>query len=206
MIQGSPEWHQARLGKLTASRLPDALAKIKTGWGASRANLMAALLVERLTGQPEETYVNPAMLWGIEVEPQACDAYAFHTDAELTEAGFVDHPTIAMSGASPDRFVGDDGLLEVKCPLTATHLDTLMGQAVPGRYLTQIGWQLACTGRAWCDFVSYDPRLPWNMRLFVKRVHRDNDFIAELEREAAIFLAELDAKMARLTEATARAA
>src|SRR5581483_9039171 len=134
------------------------------------------------------------------------DAYAFHTDAELTEAGFVDHPTIAMSGASPDRFVGDDGLLEVKCPLTATHLDTLMGQAVPGRYLTQIGWQLACTGRAWCDFVSYDPRLPWNMRLFVKRVHRDNDFIAELEREAAIFLAELDAKMARLTEATARAA
>lgn len=206
MIQGSAEWVAARLGKLTASRLADALARTKTGWGASRANLMADLLVERLTGEPTDRFVNAAMQWGTDTEPQACDAYAFRTDADLTECGFVDHPTIPMSGASPDRLVGADGFLEVKCPLTATHLDTVLTGHVPGRYLTQIGWQMACTGRAWCDYISFDPRLPGNMRMFVKRVRRDDLAIAELEREARIFLAELDAKLAALTEACARAA
>lgn len=206
MIQGSAEWHQARLGKLTASRLADALAKTKTGWGASRANLLADLLTERLTGIPVDAYVSPAMQWGRDNEGFACDVYAFRTDADLDDAGFVDHPTIAMSGASPDRYVGADGLLEIKCPNTATHLDTLLSGAVPARYLAQMAWQMACTGRAWCDFVSFDPRLPDHMRLFVRRVPRDDAFIADLEKEARIFLAELDAKLAALTEACARAA
>jgi putative phage-type endonuclease len=206
MIQGSPEWHTARLGKLTASRMADALARTKTGWGAGRANLLAELLVERLTGEPSDRYVSPAMQWGIDNESLAADTYAFRTDADLTVAGFVDHPSIAMSGASPDRLVGADGLLEVKCPLTATHLDTVLSGAIPARYLTQMGWQLACTGRAWCDFVSFDPRLPGGMRLFIRRVRREELHVPELEREARVFLGELDAKMARLDEACARAA
>jgi putative phage-type endonuclease len=204
--QGSEAWKLARLGRLTASRLADALAKTKTGWGASRANLMAELIAERLTGEPADKYVSPEMRHGTETEPQACDLYAFQTDADLETCGFIDHPSIAMSGASPDRLVGADGLLEVKCPNTATHLDTLLGRSVPGRYMTQIGWQLACTGRAWCDFVSFDPRLPAHMRLWVKRVRRDELQIPELEREARVFLGELDAKLAALTEACARAA
>lgn len=204
--QGSEAWRQARLGKLTASRLADSLAKTKTGWGASRANLMADLIAERLTGEPAERFVNAAMQHGTDNEPHACSAYAFATDAELSEVGFVDHPSIAMSGASPDRLVGSDGLIEVKCPLTATHLDTLLGGSVPGRYLTQIGWQLACTGREWCDFVSYDPRLPGKMRLFIRRVRRADCGVEDLEKEARAFLAELDAKMARLTEVVSRAA
>ncbi len=204
--QGSEAWNRARLGKLTASRLADALATTKSGWGASRANLMADLIAERLTGEPAERFVNAAMQWGTDTEALACDAYAFHTDADLVESEFVDHPSISMSGASPDRLVGADGLLEVKCPLTATHLETLLGRSVPARYLTQIGWQLACTDRAWCDFVSFDPRLPENMRLFVRRVRREDLKIPDLEREARVFLNELDAKLAALTAACARAA
>lgn len=204
--QGSPEWRAARLGKLTASRLDDALAKTAKGWGAGRFNLMASLIAERLTGEVSVTFTNGAMQWGHDNEPFAADAYAFRTDADVQEVGFVDHPTIAMSGASPDRLVGADGLLEVKCPNTATHLDTLLAGDVPAKHRTQIGWQLACTSRAWCDFVSFDPRLPEHVRLFVKRVRRDDTFIAELEREARVFLAELDAKIAAVTAACARAA
>lgn len=198
MIQGSDEWMQARLGKLTASRLADALAKTKSGWGASRANLMAELVAERLTGANAAAYTNAAMQWGTDNEPHACAAYAFRHDVDLEEVGFIDHPTIAMSGASPDRLVGADGLLEVKCPNTATHLETLRGGSVPAKYVTQMMWQMACTGRAWCDFASFDPRLPEPMRLFVQRVPRDAAAIAELEREALAFLAELDATMADL--------
>lgn len=197
-MQGTPEWHQARLGKLTASRIKDAIAKTKTGWGASRANLMATLICERLTGQPAPSFINDAMRWGTETEPQARAAYSLHTGADVEEVGFIDHGSIVMAGASPDGMIGDLGLLEIKCPNTATHLDTLLRGDCPTDYVPQMQWQMACTGRAWCDFASFDPRLPEPMRLFVTRVHRDDRFISELEAMAREFLDELDTKVTTL--------
>jgi len=192
LIQGSPEWKAARLGRVTASRVADAVAKTKTGWGASRANYMAELIAERLTGEAATGFTSPAMQWGTEHEAEALAAYSFRHDAEVLPVGFVPHPTISMSGASPDGLVGADGLVEVKCPNTSTHIDTLLGDGVPAKYLLQMQWQMACTGRAWCDFISFDPRLPESMRLFVQRVPRASVLIAELERDIAAFLAELD--------------
>lgn len=194
--QGSPEWHAQRLGKLTASRLADALAKTKSGWGASRANYMAQLVAERLTGAPQETYQNEAMRWGTETEPHALAAYEYyHTDATVDAVGFVDHPVIEMTGASPDGLVGTDGLVEIKCPSTATHIETLLGRGAPQKYVLQMQWQMACTGRRWCDFVSFDPRMPENMRLFITRVKRDDVLIASLENDVVDFLGELDRKV-----------
>lgn len=198
ILQSDPAWAEARLGRVTASRVADVVAKTKSGWGASRANYMAALIAERLTGVPSADYTNSAMQWGVDMEPEARAAYAFYTDAEPTEAGFFLHPKITMSGASPDGLIGDDGLLEIKCPNTATHIDTLLGHSVPGKYVTQMTWQMACTGRAWCDFVSFDPRMPESARLFVRRVKRDDKLIAELERDVIEFLAELDEKTERV--------
>lgn len=201
IIQRSPEWHAIRCGKVTASRVADVIAKTKTGWGASRANYMAELVAERLTGVPAAGFSNAAMQWGTDMEPEARDNYAFVSDVDVQEVGFVPHPTIEMAGASPDGLVGDDGLVEIKCPNTATHIDTLISQDVAGKYVTQMQWQMACTGRAWCDFVSFDPRMPANMQLFMRRVPRDDAMIAELEAEVSAFLAELAEKVAKLTAA-----
>jgi putative phage-type endonuclease len=198
VIQGTPEWHALRLGKVTASRVADVVAKTKTGWGASRANYAAQLIAERLTGVAAEGFTNAAMQWGTATEPEARETYEFYKDAQVIQIGFVDHPTIAMTGASPDGLVRDDGMLEIKCPNTATHIETLIGQTVPGKYVTQMQWQMACAGRAWCDFASYDPRLPEEMRLWVQRVERDDALIAELEREVQTFLAEVDTKVGQL--------
>lgn len=198
MIQGSPEWHAARCGKVTASRVADVIARTKTGWGASRSNYMAELVAEILTAEPAVGYTNAAMQWGTEKEPEARAAYEFLTDAEVVEVGFIEHPSILMSGASPDGLVGDDGLLEIKCPSTATHIETLIERTIPAKYVTQMMWQMACTGRQWCDFVSYDPRLPEEMKVWIKRVPRDPEMIAMLESEVSIFLGELDAKIATL--------
>lgn len=206
LIQGSAEWRQARCGSLGASRVADALAKTKSGWGASRANLMAELIAERLTGVPADNYTNAAMQWGTATEPDARAAYEFRHDIDVGLVGIVRHPVIAMTHASPDGLVGEDGLIEIKCPSTATHIETLLGASVPGKYLTQIQWQLACTRRAWCDFVSYDPRLPEEHRLFVRRVPRDDRFIEELEREVETFLAEVDHKLSRIAALGRRAA
>lgn len=199
IIQGSPEWHAARCGKVTASRVADLIAKTKTGWGASRANYMAELVAERLTGTQAAGYSNAAMQWGTDMEPEARENYAFISDVEVEQVGFVPHPTIEMAGASPDGLVGDDGLVEIKCPNTATHIDTLIGQAVPAKYVTQMQWQMACTGRAWCDFVSYDPRMPEGMQVFIRRVERDEETIAQLEADVSAFLVELNDKVASLT-------
>jgi len=198
IAQGTPEWFAARLGKVTASRVADVVAKTKTGYGASRANYMAELVAERLTGATAERFQNDAMRWGTEKEPDARMAYEFATEADIEQVGFVIHPRISESGASPDGLVGALGLVEIKCPNTATHIETLIGQAVPGKYVTQMQWQMACTGRAWCDFVSFDPRLPSEMSLFVRRVERDDAVIAELEQEVARFLEELDGKVSTL--------
>ena len=199
IIQGSAEWHAARCGKVTASRVADLIAKTKTGWGASRANYMAELVAERLTGTQAAGYSNAAMQWGTDMEPEARENYAFISDVEVEQVGFVPHPTIEMAGASPDGLVGDDGLVEIKCPNTATHIDTLIGQTVPAKYVTQMQWQMACTGRAWCDFVSYDPRMPEGMQVFIRRVERDEETITQLEADVSAFLAELEDKVASLT-------
>jgi putative phage-type endonuclease len=198
MVQGSDEWKAIRLGKATASRVADIVARTKTGYGASRANYMAQLIAERLTGVPAESYVNAAMQHGTDTEPEARAAYEFYQSVTVEQVAFVPHPTIADAGCSPDGLVGGDGQVEIKCPNTATHLETLLGQAVPGKYDTQIQFQMACTGRVWCDFVSYDPRMPEHMRLFVMRIARDDRRIAELEDEVVRFLVELEAKLAQL--------
>lgn len=195
MEQRSNEWFNARLGKVTGSRVADLMAKTKTGYSASRANYMAELVVERLTGQQAERFTNAAMQWGTDVEPQARAAYEFLTDRPVVETGFVLHGSILDFGASPDGLVADDGLVEIKCPNTATHIETLLNEAVPGKYVTQMQAQMACTGRAWCDFVSFDPRLPGDMQMWISRVQRDDAMIADMEREISAFLNELEAKV-----------
>lgn len=198
LAQGSPEWFAARLGKVTASRIADVVARTKSGWGASRANYMSALVCERLTGVKEDTYVNAAMQWGTDHEPEARAAYEFLTGNAVELVGFVDHPKIHMSGASPDGHIGEDGSLEIKCPNTATHIEFLLEQSIPQKYMLQMQWQLACSGRQWADFVSYDPRMPEGLRMFQKRVMRDSALIPTLERDVTAFLAELDATVAKL--------
>jgi putative phage-type endonuclease len=196
--QRSPEWFAARAGKVTASRIADLMARTKTGYSTSRANYRAQLVCERLTGAVEPSYCNAAMQWGIDTEAQARDAYQIHQLCTVEEIAFVDHPAIAMAGASPDGMIGDDGLVEIKCPNSATHIETLLGGTVPDKYVKQMQFQMACAGRQWCDFASFDPRLPENMRLFVKRVERDAAAIAEIEAEVASFLAEVDSTVAAL--------
>jgi putative phage-type endonuclease len=196
--QGSDAWFASRLGKVTASRVADIVAKTKSGYSTSRANYMAQLVVERLTGVKFETFTNSAMEWGTQTEPLARSAYEVKNDVMVDETGLVDHPTIAMSGASPDGLVGDDGLIEIKCPNTSTHIDTVLSGEADKRYLCQMQWQLAVTGRKWCDFVSYDPRMPDNLKLFIKRVERDDELIQELEAEVVKFIQELDEKVEKL--------
>ena len=198
MDQGSEEWFTIRIGKVTASRVADVIAKTKSGYSASRDNYMAQLVCERLTGQKAEGFNNAAMQHGTETEPLARAAYEALKDVLVDEVGFVPHPSIQMSGASPDGLVNDDGLIEIKCPSTATHIDTLLSESVPTKYYTQMQFQLACTGRQWCDFVSFDNRLPQELQLFVKRVPRDDTYIRLMEAEIVQFLAELDDKINKL--------
>ena len=202
MEQRTDEWFAARLGKVTASRVADVAARTKTGYGASRANYMADLIVERLTGQKASSFTNQAMEWGVEQEPNARAAYSAKTGELVEEVGFIDHATIQMSGASPDGRIGGEGLVEFKCPSTATHLEYILTDTVPGKYIVQMQWQMACTAAAWCDFASYDPRLPPHLQLFIKRVPRDEKHIAELEAEVRKFLTELDEKVSKLQEVT----
>jgi len=198
MEQRTDDWFAARIGKVTASRVADVVAKTKSGYSASRDNYMAQLVCERLTGKPAESFSNAAMQWGTETEPLARAAYEAKMDVLVDEVGFIDHPSIVNSGASPDGLVGIDGLIEIKCPNTATHIDTLLSQTVPKKYADQIFWQMACTGRDWCDFVSYDPRLPSDLQLFIKRIPRDDKYIQLLEAEVIEFLTETAHKVAQL--------
>ena len=196
--QGTPEWLLERCGKVTASRIADLMARTKSGYSASRANYAAQIVAERLTGCVQPSFTNAAMIHGTETEPEARRAYEFFVDCDVQQTGFVPHPQIAMAGASPDGLVGDDGLLELKCPNVATHIETLLSGTIPDKYMKQMQFQMACTGRTWCDFASYDNRLPEAMRLFVQRVPRDDEAIAEIEREVVAFLGEVDETVAQL--------
>ncbi|MDE1828231.1 MAG: YqaJ viral recombinase family protein [Candidatus Micrarchaeota archaeon] len=196
--QRSDEWFKLRCGSLGASQIADALARTKSGYGASRYNVMAQLIAERMTGMAQEGYTNAAMQRGIEVEPEARDAYAFLRGVEVSECGMFTHPEIPGTHASPDGLIAEDGLLELKCPNTATHIETLLSGKVPGKYYQQIMWQLACSGRKWCDFVSYDNRMPGNLMLFVQRIERDDDAISELETGVRDFLVEMQRKIEQL--------
>ena len=198
--QGTPEWFAARLGNVTASRVADVIAKTKSGYSASRENYMAQLICERMTGTVAESYTNAAMQWGTETEPLARAAYESLADVLVDEVGYIAHPTIERAGASPDGLIGLFGLLEIKCPNTATHIDTLISEQVPTKYITQMQWQMSCTGRTWADFVSFDPRLPSGLQMFVKRVEFDAEYVAMLKEEVIKFLAELDAKISKLNE------
>ena len=200
--QGTPEWLAERCGKITASRIADVMATLKSGQpAASRVNYCAELVAERLTGVPTESFDTPAMRWGRECEPLARSAYEAHTGQLVEQVGLVMHPNITRSGASPDGLIGTDGLIEIKCPQIDTHVQTKIKQEIPQRYVYQMLWQMECTGRNWCDFMSFNPRLPYRHQMFVKRLHRDDDALATLRKAVAEFDAEVDALIAKL-EAT----
>lgn len=198
--QRTDEWFTARLGKVTASRVADVMAKTKTGYSASRENYMAQLVVERLTQTKAESFTNAAMLHGIEQEPFARAAYEAAQGVMVEEVGFMSHPDIEMAGASPDGLVGDDGMVEIKCPNTAGMIEALLTQKVPAKYFAQMQMQIACAGRQWCDYVVFDPRMPVKAQLFVKRVPRDDVFIKEMETEIVKFLSEVDAQVQQLNQ------
>lgn len=197
-LQRTDEWFAARLGKVTASRIADLRKKTQKGWAASRAAYMADLIAERLSGEHIPGGTGAARRWGQEIEPEAKRAYEFYRDAEIEEVGFLPHPTIADAGASPDGLVGENGLVEFKCPTVITHLETLETDAIAPEYIQQMQWQMACTGRQWCDFASYDPRYPESMKLYVQRVKRDDELIAEIETDVIAFLGELTTRVSSL--------
>ena len=204
--QRTEEWFQQRLGKVTASRISDVIAKTKTGVSTSRQNYLVQLVSERLTGKKGDSFVNQAMLDGIEREGAARAIYMLNRDVSVTEVGFFDHPVIKNSGASPDGAVNAEedgkyaGLIEIKCPIETTHTNTLMSKSVPSKYIPQMQWQLACTGAKWVDFVSYNPNFPMELQLFVARVDRDDTYIAELEAEVVKFLEEVEQTIIKLKE------
>ncbi|MGV0982605.1 MAG: lambda exonuclease family protein [Polynucleobacter sp.] len=199
MIQGSAEWFQARCASLTGSRMYEACAKSKRGeYYASREALLTEKLIERLTGQPAEHYVSDAMQWGNMYESEARGIYQINMGVLVEECAYFPHPSIAHSGASPDGLVGEDGVLEIKCPTTKVHLDTLLVGVVPEQHTYQMAWEIESAGRQWADFVSYDPRLPGNLSFFCIRYEPTEDFRAYLRAEAVKFLAELDELEARV--------
>jgi putative phage-type endonuclease len=191
--QGSDEWRRARCGLVTASRMDCVVAKIKTGEAAARRDYRCELVAEILCGQPQDNgYINAEMQHGIDNEPFARAAYEIATGKLVDIVGLVLHPTIERAAASPDALVGHDGVLEIKCPKTATHLQYLMDGKVPTKYEPQMSWQMACTGRSFADFVSFDPRLPENLQLFRVRMYRNDERIKELEAEVGSFLEDVD--------------
>jgi putative phage-type endonuclease len=200
MEQRTDEWFAARLGCVTASRTADVMAKTKSGYGAGRSNYMAQLITERLTSAPTQGFSSAAMQWGTDTEPQARAAYELMTGEDVLEDGFVTHPTITGFGASPDGLVGADGLVEIKCPNSATHIDTLLSEKVPAKYVTQMQVQMMCCQREWCDFVSFDPRLPGDMNFWMQRVWADEERHKEIETEVRLFILEMEDKLQKLRD------
>lgn len=200
MEQGDATWLALRAGKFTGSRFADLMATTKTGPSASRANLLTTLALERLTGEPEETYQNEAMRRGTELEPLARGAYEAKTGELVEEVAFVVHPSLPYCGVSPDGLLGDDGLLEIKCPASqAKHLAALRSGAHATEYRWQVQGQLWVTGRAWCDVVSYDPRFPEGLNLAIVRVPRDDVAIKALELACVAAHEEVESIVTELT-------
>jgi len=189
--QGSEEWLQARVGLATGSRFGDIMAKTRSGYSASRKNYMAELVVERLTGNNTEMFTSSAMQWGTDTEPVARLQYLLLTGNEVEETSLWIHDTLPV-GASPDGLVGNKGTVEIKCPNTATHIETLQSKKIPSQYYAQVQGQLWMTNRDWCDFISFDPRLPENAQTIIIHVLRDQKFIDELESEIRKFVKEVD--------------
>ena len=202
MEQRTEDWFLARKGKVTASRIADVMAKGRGGAESlTRAKYLDQLVTERLTKVVAEGYTNDAIQRGVELESTARNAYCFHTSNHVDEVGFVGHPSIDNSGASPDGFVGTDGLVEIKCPNSLTHVEYILAGKPPAKYIPQMAWQLACTGRKWVDFVSYDDRLEDESKhLFIVRYERDDEYIAEMEEAVKKFLDEVEAKVRKFKE------
>lgn len=196
--QGSPEWKELRLGHVTASNVADVMAKGKSGEAETRKKYKLRLIAERMSGMSQDSFSNAAMEWGVEQEAYARMAYEVAKDVLVDKTGFWHHPEIAFVGVSPDGLVNDDGLVEIKCPKTETHIDYMLDDKVPAKYYKQIQCQLWVTGRQWCDFISFDPRMPALKQLFVIRCPRDDDFIATMEAEVRTFLTEIEFLMGKL--------
>ena len=192
MKQGTPEWFDARVGCCTASRCHDAISKTKSGWSASRERYAHELVAERLVGKAQDHFVSADMMWGIEQEPRARAAYEFVNNLTVEEVGSVPHPSIQWFSASPDGLVGKDGLVEIKCPKTTTMISTVLSGEIPKNYITQMLCQLACTGRKWCDFLMFDPRVPPANQLWVKRYEPEPEIIAQLEESVQLFLLDVE--------------
>ena len=213
MLQGSEEWRQARCGSIGASDAPRAVRRVKSGgYSADRDSLMAEKVLERLTDTPFEKFKSAAMLRGIEREPEARLLYEMVRGAEIEQVGLVPHPFVKGSHASPDGYVLEPGgtalvgLIEIKCPEPAAHLDTLLTETISNDYTVQMQWQMACARMPWCDYVSYNPDFPPHMQLWIKRVHRDAALNGELEIEITKFIKEIDRKVSELSRRYARAA
>ena len=190
--QQTPEWYEVKIGKVGASRLADVMAEGKNGKpSATRANYMYELLTARLTGEYQQTYQSPEMLRGIELEAEARRKYEIVTFNEVKQVGWIPHPEIEMCGCSPDGLVDDDGLIEIKCPNTKTHLETVLHGKIDRSYMLQMQWQIECSGREWCDFVSYDPRLPENIQICIIRVDKKQEVIDSIKTAVQAFLSEL---------------
>lgn len=200
--QGTADWLQMRCGSCTASKVKDAIAKLKTknSESAARATYRKQLVIERLTGRATENYVSDAMIWGTETEPQARIEYELYSGLEVEQIGLALHPTIKWFSASTDGLVGDDGILEIKCLNSINHLDILISGEIPEDYHWQMLAGMACTERDWCDFVSFDPRMPEGLQLFVKRFPRDQALISGMELEVIQFLSEVERDVAALKE------
>lgn len=200
MIQGNEEWLQARCGVITASRIADIIAKTKTGESTSRANYRAQLVAERMTGMVQESYCNTAMEWGIAHEPFARVAYEIDQGVMVDECGLIMHPTIEHAGASPDGLVSETGLVEIKCPNTATHIGYILAGVPPAKYIPQMAWQLLCTDRMFCHFVSYDPRMPETEQYFCVLYLPDDEYLKMLETEVKKFDSEVEEMINKLKE------
>lgn len=192
--QGSPEWYAARIGKITGSRFKDVLSTR----GATRANYMRELLLERKTGRAAAGFSNAEMEWGIQTEPQARAYYEgiyekVNCFIKVETVGFIDHRLEQYRGyvgVSPDGLIGRDGCLEIKCPNTDTHREYIAKNALPSKYIPQVQGVLWVTGREWCDFISFDPREP-KSPLFTKRVQRDQPYINKLAAAVDEFIQEM---------------
>lgn len=202
LSQNSVEWLMARRGRITASRCGDVIGKSEKTkkYYAERQNYLWELVVEHITGRSAERYVTPAMEWGIEQQPFAEAAYEMREGASIDSVGLIIHPEMEYFACSPDGLLGDDGLIEIKCPTTRVHLEYMKGGTVPEQYIPQMNAEMACMPeREYCDFVSFDPRVPFGMQLFVRRHYRDRERIAELEQEVKKFQAELAYELMELS-------